>query len=356
MRIAAWSGPRNISTAMMRAWENRPDATVVDEPFYAFYLDRTGLDHPGREEVIAAGETDWRKVVDSLTGPIPGGRAVFYQKHMTHHLLPEVETGWFTRVAHAFLIRDPREVLLSYVKSRPTVTADDIGVPRQLWIHDKVCELTGEEPVVIDAGEFLKAPEAHLRAWCGRLGLDFTDRMLSWPPGPRDTDGVWAPYWYDAVLKSTGFEPYRERDRRVPPEHQAVIDVCLPLYGQMFERRLRVFQAGLAHEATCTVTPDMRPPHIEGILSTSRMIALMEDTCLAAVQPFLDAGQTTVGTRVEVSHVGTARAGEPVTIRVRLTKITQRRLLSFEVEAEAPAGVISTGTHQRLIVDRSKFA
>ncbi|HVG07179.1 MAG TPA: HAD family hydrolase [Thermoanaerobaculia bacterium] len=240
LRVAAWSGPRNISTAMMRAWENRPDAIVVDEPLYAFYLDCTGLDHPGREEVIAAGETDWRKVVDFLTGPIPRGRAVFYQKHMTHHLLPEVETDWFTQVDHAFLIRDPREVLLSYVKSRPTVTADDIGVPAQLRIYEKVRELTGSDPVVIDAGEFLKAPEPHLRAWCGRLGLDFSERMLSWPPGPRDTDGVWAPHWYDAVLKSTGFEPYRERDRRVPPEHKGVIDVCLPLYEQMYERRLRV--------------------------------------------------------------------------------------------------------------------
>ncbi len=240
LRIAAWSGPRNISTAMMRAWENRPDATVVDEPLYAFYLDRTGLDHPGREEVIAAGETDWREVVADLTGPIPRGRSVYYQKHMTHHLLPEVGTDWFPQVVHAFLIRDPREVLLSYVKSRPTVTAEDIGVPRQMEIYEMVRTLTGTEPVVIDAGEFLKAPEAHLRAWCDRLGIDFTDRMLHWPAGPRDTDGVWAPYWYDAVLKSTGFEPWRERDRRVPTEHRPVIETCQPLYEALYERRIRV--------------------------------------------------------------------------------------------------------------------
>ncbi len=240
LRIAAWSGPRNISTAMMRAWENRPDATVVDEPLYSFYLDRTGLDHPGREEVIAAGEPDWRKVVTGLTGPIPRGRQVYYQKHMTHHLLPEVGTDWFPEVVHAFLIRDPREVLLSYVKSRPTVTADDIGVPRQREIYELVRAQIGEEPVVIDAGDFLKEPEAHLRAWCGRLGLDFTDRMLHWPAGPRDTDGVWSPYWYDAVLKSTGFEPWREREHRVPDEHRAVIEVCQPLYEEMYARRLRV--------------------------------------------------------------------------------------------------------------------
>ncbi|HYN20893.1 MAG TPA: HAD family hydrolase [Thermoanaerobaculia bacterium] len=240
LRIAAWSGPRNISTAMMRAWENRSDATVVDEPFYAYYLETTGLDHPGREEVIAAGETDWRKVVASLTGPTPQGRAIFYQKHMTHHLLPEVDTAWLAQVTNVFLIRDPREVLLSYVKSRPTVTAEDIGVPRQMEIYELVRTLTGEEPVVIDAGDFLKAPEAHLRAWCDRLGVAFTDRMLSWPAGPRDTDGIWAPYWYDAVLKSTGFEPWRERDPHVPPEHRPVIEVCQPLYEVLYERRLRV--------------------------------------------------------------------------------------------------------------------
>lgn len=240
LRIAAWSGPRNISTAMMRAWENRPDATVIDEPFYAFYLDRTGLDHPGREEVIAVGETDWRQVVAGLTGPIPRNRSIYYQKHMTHHLLPEVGTDWFPQVVHAFLIRDPREVLLSYVKSRPTVTAEDIGVPRQMEIYEEVRSLTGTDPVVIDAGDFLKAPEAHLRAWCDRLGIELTDRMLHWPAGPRDTDGVWAPYWYDAVLRSTGFEPWRERDRRVPAEHRSVIETCQPLYEALYEHRIRV--------------------------------------------------------------------------------------------------------------------
>jgi len=111
VRIAMWSGPRNISTAMMRSFENRGDCAVVDEPFYAHYLARTGLDHPARDEVIAAGETDWHDVVAMLTGPVPGGRTVFYQKHMTHHMLPHIGHEWFADVAHVFLIRDPREVL-----------------------------------------------------------------------------------------------------------------------------------------------------------------------------------------------------------------------------------------------------
>lgn len=240
LRLACWSGPRNISTAMMRAWENRPDTAVVDEPLYAHYLAHTGADHPGRDEVIAAGETDWRRVVAMLTGPIPDGRALFYQKHMTHHLLPHVDDGWFGKVVHAFLIRDPREVLLSYLRSRPTVTAEDIGVPQQQRIFERVRALTGAEPLVIDGGEFLKDPEGQLRAWCAALGIDFTPRMLAWPAGPRRSDGVWAPHWYDAVLKSTGFEPWRERDRAVPDEHRAIVEECQPLYEALFAKRLRV--------------------------------------------------------------------------------------------------------------------
>jgi len=227
---------------MMRSWENRADCAVVDEPLYAHYLKHTGLDHPGKDEVIAAGETDWRRVIDALVeGPVPGGRAVYYQKHMTHHLLPHIDDGWFAKVTHAFLVRDPREVLISYLKSRPDaeVTADDLGVPQQQRIHARVRTLIGADPVVIDSGEFLKDPAGQLRAWCAALGLEFSERMLRWPAGPRDTDGVWSPYWYDAVLKSTGFEPWRERDHRVPDQHRGIIDECLPLYEALFAKRLR---------------------------------------------------------------------------------------------------------------------
>ena len=239
LRLACWSGPRNISTAMLRSWENRPDTAVVDEPLYAHYLAHTGLDHPSAEEVIATGDTDWQSVIAMLTGPIPGGRALFYQKHMTHHLLAHIDTAWFGAVTHAFLIRDPREVLLSYVKSRATVTADDLGVPQQQRIYAQVRALTGRDPVVIDGNEFLKDPEGQLRAWCSALRLEFTERMLRWPAGPRATDGVWAPHWYAAVLSSTGFEPWRERDRRVPTAHRAVIDACMPGYESLFAKRLR---------------------------------------------------------------------------------------------------------------------
>lgn len=240
VRIAMWSGPRNISTAMMRAFENRGDCAVVDEPFYAHYLAETRLDHPGRDEVIAAGETDWRKVAAMLVGPVPDNKAVFYQKHMTHHMLPQIGHDWFDAVAHVFLIRDPREVLASYLKSRPHADAEDIGVLQELKLYEEIARRTGNAPPVIDADEFLKEPENHLRALCTLLQIPFTPRMLHWPAGSRASDGIWAPYWYDAVLKSTAFEPWRARDLHVPEAHRELIDRCMPAYELMHARRMLV--------------------------------------------------------------------------------------------------------------------
>jgi len=238
LRVAMWSGPRNVSTAMMRAWENRPDTTVCDEPFYAFYLARTGIEHPMGDDVIAAGETDWRRVVEAMTGPIPGGKAIFYQKQMTHHFLPEIDRGWLDRVTNCFLIRHPRDVLLSYARMRDTATSEDIGFPQQVEIFEQVCDATGEAPVVIDSSELLQDPRAMLEAVCRRLGIDFSDRMLSWPKGSRDSDGVWAPHWYASVYGSTGFAPYRPRTGTLPDELLPVLDECLPLYERLHRHRL----------------------------------------------------------------------------------------------------------------------
>jgi hypothetical protein len=239
LRVAMWSGPRNISTAMMRAWENRGDCEVVDEPLYAHYLAYTGLDHPGREQVIAAGVTDWRAVATRLTGPPASGAPLMYQKHMTHHLLPHISRAWLAELTHVFLIRDPRKVLVSYIKTRANVTAADIGVLQQREIFDYVRELTGVSPPVIDAGLFLKAPEAQLRALCELLGIEFTPRMLHWPPGPRESDGIWAPHWYAQVYRSTGFEPERDSTVQVPAQYDAVIDEVMPAFEALFTRRLR---------------------------------------------------------------------------------------------------------------------
>ena len=236
MRLAVWSGPRNISTALMRSWENRPDTVVVDEPLYAHYLQATGVDHPGRDEVVAAGETDWRAVVAGLVGPVPPGVAVHYQKHMTHHLLPDVDRGWVAGLTNVLLIREPREVVASYVRSRAEVTAEDVGLPQQVRLYEELAA-AGSPPPVIDAGDFLRRPEAHLRALCDHAGVAFTGRMLSWPPGQRDTDGVWGRYWYDAVWASTGFAPYRPRPVSLDGPAADVATACLPLYEHLHARR-----------------------------------------------------------------------------------------------------------------------
>ena len=240
LRIAMWSGPRNISTAMMRAWENRDDCTVSDEPLYAAFLADTGLEHPGRAEIIASGETDWRRVTRDLLGPVPGGKPIWYQKHMSHHLLPEMANEWVFGLSNVFLIRNPVEVVASYLKSRAEVTPEDIGLPQQGELFDLLCDATGEAPPVIDAGDFLRAPEAHLRALCQRLGIDFSSRMLSWPAGPRSSDGIWAPHWYDAVWKSTGFEPWRAREDVLKGEFAAVAEACRPVYERLREHRMPV--------------------------------------------------------------------------------------------------------------------
>ncbi len=234
VRVAMWSGPRNISTAMMRSWENRPDTVVVDEPFYAAYLARTGADHPAREEVIASQPTDPDQVVTQLRAPLPPGKSVHYAKQMTHHIADDQDLGWLRGFRNVLLIRDPREVVASYVKARETCEPEDIGLLQQVRLLDHL----DEHPPVIDAGDFLRDPEAHLRWLCDWLGIEFTDRMLHWPVGPRDSDGVWAPHWYDAVWASTGFAPWRPRRVDLDEHDAAVAEACRPAYERL--RALRI--------------------------------------------------------------------------------------------------------------------
>ncbi|CAN5877474.1 branched chain amino acid aminotransferase [soil metagenome] len=233
-----WSGPRTISTTLLRAWGNRDDTVVVDEPLYAHYLATTGVDHPGRAEVIAAHDPDWRRVVARLTAPPPGGAAISYQKHMAHHLLPTVERGWLAELRHAFLIREPARMLASLVQVTPYPTLADTGLTQQAEILEAVTAL-GQRPLVLDAGDVLAAPEPMLRALCQRLGVGFSDRMLSWPAGPRDTDGVWARWWYDAVIASTGFGQDGPPARPLPGRLEPLLAACRPYYERLHRLRLR---------------------------------------------------------------------------------------------------------------------
>ncbi|HET6193231.1 MAG TPA: hypothetical protein VFE59_40225 [Trebonia sp.] len=232
-----WSGPRTVSTALMRAWENRPDTVVTDEPLYAFYLTATGLDHPGRDEVIASQPRDWRVVLRELTaGPLPPGVTIYYQKHMTHHLLPSVDRSALAGLRHAFLIRDPRSLLASYARVRSAPALADLGLRQQAEIFE---EFGGP---VLDSADLLAAPEPALRALCAALGVPFSAAMLSWPPGPRASDGVWAPYWYDSVRRSTGFVPVTGP---VPPPGpgpalEPLLEECMPYYEKLRKNILNV--------------------------------------------------------------------------------------------------------------------
>ncbi|MBS0363157.1 MAG: HAD family hydrolase [Proteobacteria bacterium] len=233
-----WSGPRNISTAMMRSFENRPDCEVVDEPFYAAYLARTGLDHPMRDEVLASQPTDWRVVAETLVADEPA--PVFYQKHMTHHMLPGFDLDWTGACRNAFLIRDPAQVLASYVKKRAEVSLDDIGVVRQRELFDREADRLGRAPPVVEGADVLADPRGTLSALCGALGVLFREEMLSWPAGRRDSDGVWAPAWYEAVERSTGFAaPERPAETLLPDDLRRIADAARPHYEALAVHRLR---------------------------------------------------------------------------------------------------------------------
>jgi hypothetical protein len=238
IRIAMWSGPRNISTALMRSWGNRSDTVVIDEPFYGLYLKRTATPHPGSAEIIAQTETDAGKIITRLLAPLPPGKSVFYQKQMTHHLLPEIDRSWLRQVTNCFLIRDPGEVITSYLRKRDEPEIEDLGFSQQTELFEFVRRSSGTIPPVIDARDVLEHPQQTLELLCRAVGVTFEDAMLSWPVGLRDTDGVWARHWYTEVAKSTGFQPYRPPTDEVPARFQKMCDQCRECHEELYQYRL----------------------------------------------------------------------------------------------------------------------
>ena len=236
-RISMWSGPRNISTAMMRSFASRPGCQAVDEPFYAYYLATTGLPHPMHEEIIASQPTDWRMVAQNLNTPLQNGD-LLYVKHMTHHMLKEIDLGWLQDHKNCFLIRDPKLVIASYAAKWDRISTEDIGIKRQLEIFEAIQKLTGEVPIVIEAEDILKNPEGMLKKLCARLEIPWVPEMLSWPKGRRPEDGVWAPHWYASVEASTGFAPYREQDVKLTPEQQALLQQQLPYFEKLRRHKI----------------------------------------------------------------------------------------------------------------------
>ncbi len=236
-----WSGPRTLSTALMRSFGNRPDTMVVDEPLYGYYLAETGIDHPGRDEILRSMPVCWPEVVDQLTSaPLPAGKTVYYAKHMTHHLLPGVDRARLAGLRHAFLIRDPKRLLASYARVRDTPTLADLGLAQQVEIYRRF------GGPVIDAADLAARPRPVLEALCAALRIPFDDAMLSWPAGPRATDGVWAKFWYARVWASTGFTAERESgeagghaDAALPAPLTKLAAQCQPFYDELATSRLR---------------------------------------------------------------------------------------------------------------------
>lgn len=239
LRIAMWSGPRNLSTAMMRAFSSRPDTAIADEPFYAHFLETTGVQHPGREDVFEELDSDWRKVADYLTGPIPEGKQVWYQKQMTHHIVGDNDLEWTDKVVNCFLIRHPRDVILSYLKIHPEIDVSLLGCRQQARIFNRILKTTETPPIVIEADDIAEKPEDILSKLCVRLGIPFTDAMLSWAEGPHPDDGVWGKYWYRNVMQTTGFQPFRQKTEQLDERHGKVYAECMDTYLRLRDYKLR---------------------------------------------------------------------------------------------------------------------
>lgn len=239
IRIAMWSGPRNLSTAMMRSFGSRSDTFVSDEPFYGCFLKTTGAAHPMRDETIAAMDCDWRSVMETLRGGPSDGSRLWYQKHMWHHMAGPIGYADFTGFTHAFLIREPERMIASYLRKRETATFGDFGLERQAEFFDREEDRLGHAPPVIDANDVLADPEGVLSKLCAALGIGWDPAMLSWAPGRRETDGPWAPHWYGVVERSTGFGAPETNGVDLPDDARRLADHCRPYYERLAEHRIR---------------------------------------------------------------------------------------------------------------------
>ena len=231
MKIAMWSGPRNLSTAMMYSFGNRPDFEAVDEPFYGAYLHATGIEHPMGAEVIASQDTDPARVAATCAAEPAQHR---YMKHMPHHMLDGVPLDWTQDCVNIHLIRHPARVIASYAAKRENPTLEDIGYPQQTALYKKIGGL------VIDSHDIREDPETALRILCDAIGLPFSDAMLHWPAGPKPFDGVWASHWYGAVHRSTGFAGPEGALPKLDGEAAELCEKALPHYEALKARKLLI--------------------------------------------------------------------------------------------------------------------
>lgn len=241
MRIAMWSGPRNLSTAMMYSFGARDDCAVIDEPFYAAYLVATGFEHPMQKDILTSQPHRPEEVISQCLGDIPNGKKLFYQKQMTHHMVDGFSLDWLHSVTNVFLIRHPARVVSSYSKKREKPSLEDIGFKRQHELFERIKSQTGTPPVVVDSDDILTAPEPMLKVLCASIGINYQPQMLSWPSGGNAADGVWAPHWYASVWKSTGLtasSPKPLPDLSDDNDMTALIEQALPFYLSMRQNKL----------------------------------------------------------------------------------------------------------------------
>jgi len=236
--IAMWSGPRNISTALMRSFENRSDCFVSDEPFYSYFLYKTGLKHPLSNEVINSGLIHYDKIIKYITGPIPSSKNIWYQKHMAHHILEGENIDWIKNMKNCLLIRHPSDVILSYSKKNEINNIQQLGYLQQIEIYKMLTEELGIPPIIIDAQDLLVEPKKMLIEICEILRIKFDKKMLSWSQGSRKTDGIWGKHWYKQVEASTGFKPYIKTNRIISPKYQSLYDECIQYYEFLYQNRI----------------------------------------------------------------------------------------------------------------------
>ena len=237
--IAMWSGPRNISTAIMRSFENRSDCYVSDEPFYAYYLKRTGEKHPLKNKIINQYSTDYEKIISSITGIIPNNKSIWYQKHMAHHHFLDQNIDWIEKMVNCILIRHPSEVIKSYSKKNKINSILQLGYPQLKYIFDTIKYKIDINPVIIDSTDLLYNPENILKKVCKKIGIPFLESMLSWPRGKRETDGIWGKYWYKNVESSTNFKKIITNKIKTPICYKNILNESMKYYNYLYDYRLK---------------------------------------------------------------------------------------------------------------------
>ena len=234
MIVACWSGPRNISTALMRSWSSRSDTFVTDEPFYAYYLSKTKLKHPMHMEIINKYSTNYTEIVNYLNSKTPDGKKIWYQKHMAHHILNLNDIEWITNFENCILLRHPKEVISSYSNKNKLNSFEELGYRQQYEII-KLLKKKNKSFIIIDSSELLQNPAKVLGAWCKKINIKYEQSMLNWKKGNHINDGIWWKSWYDNVIKTTGFQKYKKKDINIESEYDSIYNESMKYYTYLKE-------------------------------------------------------------------------------------------------------------------------